>query len=132
MQSNAAGCTATRSVPVLTELSCQGQYLTGREAPSPIPSLCSPAAIAMTLFNRRPAVDADTRRQLKTWVAQALALPEDLSISISQLQCHEPGCPPVETVITVLDQPPRTYRIHAAAAAITYEKLRQALPIADD
>ena len=29
-----------------------------------------------------------------------LKLSEDTTLSIAELTCHEPGCPPVETIIT--------------------------------
>ncbi|MEL6777956.1 MAG: hypothetical protein AAFO06_11930 [Cyanobacteria bacterium J06597_16] len=41
-----------------------------------------------------------------------------MPISISQLKCTEPGCPPLETVIAVMSQPPQTYKIHRPAAEI--------------
>lgn len=73
----------------------------------------------MSLFKRqRPAPNPEKLRQLKAWVHEALALPADVPISISQLQCHEPGCPPIETVIAVMSQPPQTFKIHAGVEAI--------------
>ena len=66
-------------------------------------------------------------QQLKTWTYEALGLSAEVPISISQLQCHEPGCPPIETVIAVMAQPTQTYKIHAAAAEISQEAVMQAL-----
>jgi hypothetical protein len=48
-----------------------------------------------------------------------LGIDPAIAISISQLQCHEPGCPPLETVIAVMTQPPQTFKVHAAAGEIT-------------
>ena len=56
--------------------------------------------------------------QLKSWIYEALNLDRDTPISISQLQCTEPGCSPLETVIAVMSQPPQTYKIHRPAAEI--------------
>ncbi|MGP1386603.1 MAG: hypothetical protein ACTS2F_23795 [Thainema sp.] len=82
----------------------------------------------MNLFNHsRSATDPEHIRQIKTWVYDALTLPTDIPISISQLQCHEPGCPPVETVIAVMSQPTQTFKIHAAAEQITINEVQQAI-----
>ncbi len=82
----------------------------------------------MNLFKRqRPTAHPETIQQLKIWVYEALAMSTDVPISISQLQCHEPGCPPIETVIAVMTQPSQTYKIHAAAGDISQEQLMIAL-----
>ena len=67
------------------------------------------------------------RQQLKNWVYQALSLDEAIPISISQLTCTEEGCPPLETVIAVMTQPPQTYKLHQPAAEICEEDVVQAL-----
>lgn len=80
----------------------------------------------MTLFSRsRPP--AAVIQQVKTWVRTALDLPPEVPISISQLQCHEPGCVPLETVIAVMSQPPHTYKLHAAIADLTAAQIHAAL-----
>ena len=54
------------------------------------------------LFDRaRP--DADAVRRVKALVAERFALPETTTLAVAQLRCHEPDCPPVETVITARD-----------------------------
>ncbi|WP_346293709.1 hypothetical protein [Sphaerothrix gracilis] len=82
----------------------------------------------MNLF-KQPRSDAspETLRQIKTWVAAALNLPADVPISISQLRCHERGCPPVETVISVMTQPVQTYKIHQPIAAVQQADILQRL-----
>ena len=47
-----------------------------------------------------PAVESI--RSIKQWVREVLALAEDERVMVSELACHEPGCPPVETVVVVL------------------------------
>ena len=39
--------------------------------------------------------------QIKAWVSQHLALTEADLVTVAELACHEPGCPPIETVVTV-------------------------------
>ncbi|MEO0397318.1 MAG: hypothetical protein AAF243_15215 [Cyanobacteria bacterium P01_A01_bin.137] len=66
-------------------------------------------------------------QQLKVWVYETLSLDESVTVSISQLTCTEPGCPPLETVIAVMTQPPKTYKIHQPAVEITQDNLVQTL-----
>ena len=39
-------------------------------------------------------------RNLKNKITDKLKLPESTMLSIAELNCHEPNCPPKETVIT--------------------------------
>jgi hypothetical protein len=51
------------------------------------------------MFNqKRP--DANAVRNLKKIVAEQFELPDDTTLSVAELNCHERGCPPTETVIT--------------------------------
>ena len=40
-------------------------------------------------------------RNLKTVFTDKFYISEDSTISVAELRCHEPNCPPVETVFTV-------------------------------
>jgi hypothetical protein len=66
-------------------------------------------------------------QQLKTWIYQLLKLDQEITVSISQLQCKEPGCPPIETVITVLTEPAQQFKVHKAIDEIEQADLMQAL-----
>jgi hypothetical protein len=69
----------------------------------------------MDLFSQsRPKPNPAALQQLKTWIYDLLKLDPEVSISVSQLQCTEPGCPPIETVITILSQPAQQFKIHKA------------------
>lgn len=59
-------------------------------------------------------------KQVKQWIYQALQIDDEISISLSQLQCTEPGCPPIETVINVMTNPVQQYKIHKSIAEIEY------------
>jgi hypothetical protein len=75
--------------------------------------------IEMSLFRpKNSQTTPETIHQIKRWVYDTLQLDHDIPISISQLRCSEPGCPPIETVISVMHQPPETYKIHKSAADI--------------
>ena len=39
--------------------------------------------------------------EVKAWVTKHLALSEDDVVTVAELACVEPDCPPVETVLTV-------------------------------
>ena len=69
----------------------------------------------MNLFSQsRPKSNPAALQQLKLWIYDLLKLDPEVSISVSQLQCQEPGCPPIETAITILSQPAQQYKIHKA------------------
>ena len=53
----------------------------------------------MNLFGRRRTPGRATA--VKAWVTAALDLGPDDLISVAELACHEPGCPPLETIVTV-------------------------------
>ena len=44
--------------------------------------------------------DPKAVRRIKTLVAERFGLPESTTLAVAELRCHEPDCPPVETVIT--------------------------------
>ena len=78
----------------------------------------------MNLFSqsqRKP--DLALIQKVKTWAYDLLEIDSEIGISVSQLQCKEPDCPPVETVITVLSHPAQQYKLHKALAEIEKEDL---------
>jgi len=65
-------------------------------------------------FNFRRRVDnRPFAERIRGWVREALGLDESSTISVMEMRCPDPDCPPHETVIAVLDDPgnPRRYRI---------------------
>lgn len=76
----------------------------------------------MNLFSR-PKPNLAAVQQIKTWMYDLLKLDPDIGISVSQLQCKEADCPPIETVITILSQPAQQYKIHKASGDIEREDL---------
>ena len=47
-------------------------------------------------------VNVEAVRRVKGWVSALPAFPEDATVMVSELRCHEDGCPDVETVIAVM------------------------------
>lgn len=81
----------------------------------------------MNLFTQNQSKTEPAKvQQLKTWIYELLQLDQKMTISISQLQCKEPGCPPIETAITILVQPTQQFKIHKAIAHIEQSDLVQA------
>jgi hypothetical protein len=79
----------------------------------------------MKLFGSRLRQDPGRATEIKEWAAEVFRLPADASVLVTELHCTEPGCPPLETVIAVLDQPgrPRQYKVHKAMADVTFADL---------
>lgn len=57
---------------------------------------------------------------VKDWVIRRLDLTDDDLVTVAELACHEPGCPPVETVMTVhrADGKRRDWRLHKPLADV--------------
>ena len=57
---------------------------------------------------------------IKAWVRQALGLDQEVVISVNEIACARPGCPPRETVVLVLRAgSPVRLNIHKAVADVT-------------
>ena len=54
-------------------------------------------------------------------VRTILILPDDVAVTVQQLTCREPGCPPVETVIAILAASPRRWTVHRPPADVSDE-----------
>ena len=51
------------------------------------------------MFNRKTQ-NAEKIRNLKLLISEKYELSDKTIISIAELSCHEPDCPPIETIIT--------------------------------
>lgn len=75
------------------------------------------------LLKRRARSDDEiaARIALKERVATRLRLGDEDAVTISEIVCHDPGCPGVETVILLMRprQPSRAYKIAAALADVS-------------
>jgi hypothetical protein len=54
------------------------------------------------LFKRKPAADPALTDRLKTWVSALMDPSDNDTIMLAELACYDPGCPDLETVITVI------------------------------
>ena len=82
------------------------------------------------LFGQRPRPDPARVAAIKGWVAQAFGLPEDAAVTVMELRCAEPGCPPLETVIALLGRPgqPRQYKLPKGLAEVTFDDVARLNP----
>lgn len=76
--------------------------------------------MSFSLGKQSQKASYEKNKQIKQWIYQALQINDEISISLSQLQCTEPGCPPIETVINVMTNPVQQYKIHKSIAEIEY------------
>jgi hypothetical protein len=71
----------------------------------------------MSLFGGKRTIPLEQADRIKTWTREALQLNDETTVMVTELECREPGCPPIETVIAVLKGPGNTqqYKIHKTA-----------------
>ena len=79
------------------------------------------------LFPRKPAVSTEQLQQVKDWLYEVLQIDRHTIISMSQLQCTDPNCPPLQTAIAIMTSPHRVIRIHKAIPDITYADVVKAI-----
>ncbi|NJK48867.1 hypothetical protein HC931_12400 [Candidatus Gracilibacteria bacterium] len=78
----------------------------------------------MDLFSKgKSKANPEKIKQIKNWIYQVFEIDEQIIISLNQLQCTEPGCPPLETVIVIMDESRQPYKIHKSIAEIEREDI---------
>jgi hypothetical protein len=73
------------------------------------------------LFSGRRTIQPEQADRIKDWTREVFHLNDKTTVMVTELECREPGCPPVETVIAVLEGPGRRrqYKIHTLAADVS-------------
>lgn len=76
-------------------------------------------------FNSQLKSDPRQLVQVKSWVFEVFDLSDDVSVMITQLQCTKEDCPPIETVIAIMETPgnPRQYKIHKPLAEVNQKDI---------
>lgn len=79
----------------------------------------------MSLLDPRPRIDPAAAARIREWARRRWRLPVDAGVTVTELRCSEPGCPPLETVIVVAPRPGETFqrKVHKPAADVTLEDL---------
>jgi hypothetical protein len=83
-------------------------------------------AFVNPLARNSPSV-INSARAIKFWVRKLLKVPDDAVVSVSELACHVPGCPPKETVILVMqDAETAQASVHKAMTDVTEDDIAHA------
>lgn len=61
--------------------------------------------------------------RIKEWMTLEFGLEEGTPMSVAELRCSEPGCPPVETNVVILDGQAQQYRLHKPMVEVRYEDI---------
>ncbi|MEB3370941.1 hypothetical protein [Saccharopolyspora mangrovi] len=76
----------------------------------------------------RPEPDRAARsEEIADLVRTTLNLGRQVSITVQQLACAEPGCPPIETKIVVLGLESKRWTIHAPVSEVDDDTVRNTL-----
>ncbi len=81
----------------------------------------------MNLFTERKKPNEIGR--VKEWTRRALSLNDEVIVMVSELQCHEEGCPPIETVIAVMEtgKDKQMFKIHKAVDELSETDVLEAI-----
>jgi hypothetical protein len=79
----------------------------------------------MDLFAARVRGSEQERQRIRAWVEALFGLTPDDTVLVTELRCHEPGCPPVETVIGILrpGHDTRQFKIGKAPLDVSREEI---------
>ena len=71
------------------------------------------------MFDRK-VTNPKALRNLKSLFIEKYNLQESTILSVAELSCHEPGCPPIETVITAreVDGSMKNWKVHKSIGEI--------------
>jgi hypothetical protein len=66
-------------------------------------------------------------RDVKDWVREAAGASDETTVVVSELTCAEPGCPPVEVVMALLEpgQTPVQKRLHKPLVELSRDEVTQ-------
>jgi hypothetical protein len=75
-----------------------------------------------------PAINPEHAAAIRRWTREFLRLPEDIVIMVSDTPCRDPGCPLVETIVSVFETGgTRAWTFTRPAVAVTKTMLQQTL-----
>ena len=80
----------------------------------------------LNLFVKNQKKDVDSIIKIKNWVRETFKLTEYETVLVTELKCHEEGCPPVETVIVILREGTgkEQYKFHKRMDEISFEDIK--------
>lgn len=85
----------------------------------------------MNLLDPKPRIAPDVTRRLKSWARERWG--DNIEVTVAELRCTEPGCPPLETVLVISPpgSPTFQHKVHRAAADVTRTDLDDQGPTHD-
>ncbi|WP_265976035.1 hypothetical protein [Brucella intermedia] len=63
------------------------------------------------LSRKRPIGFSERVAEIKNWTRIALSLDEQVIVSVNELACSQPGCPPRQTVVLVFSDAPSAVKL---------------------
>jgi hypothetical protein len=83
----------------------------------------------MWLFRSSGRQAVARAEEVRRWCIDALQPPDGSFVMVRQVECSEPDCPPIETVIALLteSQPPRQWKLPVSLDVLTREQVLEAL-----
>ena len=77
-------------------------------------------------FAKNQNKDVSLISKIKHWVRECFELTKNEIILVTELQCHEEGCPPFETVIVVFRKgtEKEQYKFHKRLDEISFEDIQ--------
>jgi hypothetical protein len=81
----------------------------------------------MNLFAQKSK--SNNSSNIKDWTRKLLKLNDQAIVMVSELQCHEEGCPPIETVIAVMEtgNEKQMFKIHKAIDELTQNEVEEVI-----
>lgn len=85
-------------------------------------------------FAPRSRALPEKTRQIKSWVRDLYGLDESVVVSITELTCHDSGCPEIETVVGIMRPGAKieAIRIHKAIGDVVKGDLPAAAAASTD
>ena len=70
--------------------------------------------------------DREGLARVRVWAREVWGLGEEDSVIVTELQCSEPGCPPLETVVLIAaaGRPTVQHKLHCPAGDVRLEDLQ--------
>ena len=83
----------------------------------------------MLFGKRKDPGHAEAVARVKHWVEAHIVVGETDAVMVTELQCSEEGCPPIETVLALLrsGEEPRKWKVHKAVVDLTEKDVEAAL-----
>ena len=76
---------------------------------------------------------AEAVRRVKAWVAAHTVVGENDAVMVTELQCSEEGCPPIETVLALLrpGKDPLKWKVHKPVVELAESDVSDAIARGD-